>query len=186
MQYCLVRDGTVDKIPLSRGGPVLLTARPTTAVAAMIAIAIVAARAPRADAQARSSAAPATTGACSLLTKQDAQAALGEPVTGPRSTGGRTPQEPSACEYTGSGLHKVNLNLMPLAPDMAAMYKAMCAQKTNDGLAGLGDIACWYNPKHEELQVMKGTTFFSIELHKSGDPTEAIKGVAKQALTHLK
>jgi hypothetical protein len=132
---------------------------------------------------------PSTTGAgeaCSLLTMQDASAALGEPVQGPRSTAGRSLGTTTACEYTGSGLHRVHLNVMHLTPDTASMYKALCAQKSKDGLSGLGDVTCWYNDKHEELQVLKGTTFFSIQLRKSGDPTEAIKGVAQKVFARLK
>jgi hypothetical protein len=75
---------------------------------------------------------------------------------------------------------------MQLSADTAAMYTALCAQKGREGLSGLGDVACWYNEKHEELQVLKGTTFFSIELRKSGDPTEAIKGVAKRVFDQLR
>ena len=44
-----------------------------------------------------------------------------------------------------------------------AMYKAMCAQKGKDGL-----------------------TFCSIELRKSADPTEAIKGVARRVYDRVK
>jgi hypothetical protein len=75
---------------------------------------------------------------------------------------------------------------MHWAPDIAAMYKAMCAQKGKEGLTGLGDVTCWYNDKHEELQVLKGTTFLTIELRKSGDPTEAIKGVARNVYGRVK
>ena len=150
----------------------------------MITIAIVAARAPRPSAQARGAA--SAPNACSYLNAQDAQTALGEPVKGPESRAGASLQGASSCEYTGSGLHKVHLNVIPFAPDMASMYKAMCAQKNQDGLTGLGDISCWYNAKHEELQVLKGNTFFSIELRRSGDPTEAIKGVASRVSTQMK
>jgi hypothetical protein len=132
---------------------------------------------------------PAASGAgeaCSLLSQQDAATALGEAVTGPRATAGPSMGGTSACEYSGSGIHKVNLNVMHLTPDMAAMYKALCGQKTKDGLTGLGDVACWYNEKHEELQVLKAGTFFSIELRKSGNPTEAIKGVAKKVYDRVK
>jgi hypothetical protein len=132
---------------------------------------------------------PSTAGtgeACSLLTMRDASAALGEPVQGPHSTAGRSLGDTTACEYVGSGLHKVQLNVMHLTPDMASMYKSLCAQKGKQGLTGLGDVTCWYNDKHEELQVLKGTTFVSIELRKSGDPTEAIKGVAKKVYDRLK
>jgi len=139
-----------------------------------------------APANAQAKPAPATAGtACSLLSKEIAAAALGEAVKGPDATN-MPDGTKSACEYTGSGLHKVHLNVMHMAPDVASMYKALCAQKSKDGLTGLGDVTCWYNDKHEELQVLKGGTFFSIELRKGGDPTEAIKGVAKKVFDQLK
>jgi len=47
-------------------------------------------------------------------------------------------------------------------------------------------VACWYNDKHGELQVLKGLTFFSIQLRKSGDPTEAIKTVARKVYERMK
>lgn len=136
---------------------------------------------------------PATQGtneACTFLTKEDAAAALGEAATGPKGSAGRSSASPgttaSACEYSGSGIHRINLNVMHFAPDMAAMYRAMCAQKGKEGLSGLGDTACWYNDKHEELQVLKGTTFFSIELRRSGNPTEPIKDVARKVFDRIK
>ena len=64
----------------------------------------------------------------------------------------------------------MNLNLIPLNAANAAMYKMMCAQKSKEGLTGLGDTTCWYNAKHGQLQVLKGMTFFSIELRRSFDP----------------
>lgn len=146
-------------------------------VAAILATAIVlSAQAPSRD--------PAASPACSYLSKDDAAAALGEAVTGPKgmSMGGGT----SSCEYSGSGIHTVHLNVMALDASTMAMYKAMCAQKSKEGLTGLGDVTCWYNDKHGELQVVKGTTFFSIELRKSGDPTEAIKGVARKVYERVK
>jgi len=127
--------------------------------------------------------------ACALLTKQDAVAALGEDVTGPESKSGLEmgPGTTAAsCEYTGSGYHSIHLNLIRMSPDMAAMYRAMCAQKGKEGLAGLGDMSCWYNNEHEELQVLKGTTFFSIELRGLKNPTEPIKAAAKSVFARLK
>ncbi|HMF92862.1 MAG TPA: hypothetical protein VKE96_01145 [Vicinamibacterales bacterium] len=130
------------------------------------------------------SVAPAASGACSLLTKEDAATALGETVEGPRKT--EVPGGPSSCEYSGSGLHKVHLNVIPLTAATATIYKGMCAQKDKQGLTGLGDVTCWYNDKHAELQVLKGLTFFSIEFSGKGDPTEAIKGVARKVYDRLK
>ena len=129
---------------------------------------------------------PADSPACSFLTKEDAAAALGEAITkGPMATSMGKGQ-PSACDYEGSGLHHVQLNVMPFDAATAAVYKAMCLKKTREGLTGLGDVACWYNDKHGELQVLKGLTMFSIQLRTSGDPTEAIKGVARKVYDRVK
>lgn len=128
---------------------------------------------------------PADSPACSWLTKEDAAAALGEAVTGPSATAMGKGQ-PSSCEYEGSGLHRVQVSVMPFDAATASVYKAMCLKKSRDGLTGLGDVACWYNDKHGELQVLKGLTMFSVQLQKSGDPTEAIKGVARKVYERMK
>lgn len=119
---------------------------------------------------------------CSLLTKDDAAEALGEAVSSPDST---VRPGASHCEYSGSGIHSVGLTLMRLPPDQAAVYRGLCAQKGKEGLTALGDVACWYDEKHQELQVLKGTQFFSIKLRRSGDPTEAIKRAAKRVFDRL-
>jgi hypothetical protein len=133
---------------------------------------------------------PAPGDACSLLTKEDAAAALGEAATGPKAVGplkdgaGSTV---SGCEYTGSGLHRVQLNLTRLAPANVAMFKGIiCRNKSKDGLAGMGDLACWYNDEHEELHVIKGSAFLSVELRRGGSPTEPSIAVMKKALAKLK
>ena len=128
---------------------------------------------------------PADSAACSYLTKEDAAAALGEAAKGPSATSMGKGQ-PSSCQYDGSGINRVTLTVMPFDTATASMYKAMCAKKTKEGLTGLGDTACWYNDKHGELQVLKGLTMFSIELRKSGDPTEAIKGAARKVYDRIK
>ena len=151
-------------------------------VAACVAV-IVVALAVASSAQAPSKD-PAASKACSLLTKEDAAAALGEPAT--FANAASRPDGPSSCEYSGSGLHKVSLSLIPMTAATAGVYKGLCAQKNKDGLTGLGDTTCWYNDKHEELQVLKGLTFFTIEMRKSGDPTEAIKGVARKVYDRMK
>ena len=131
---------------------------------------------------------PAPGDACTLLTKEDAAAALGEAASGPKTTGpmkDATGATVSGCGYTGSGIHSIQLNLTRLPESIVPMYKAMCAQAGTDGLAGLGDLACWYDNKHGELHAMKGSAFISIELRRSGDPTEPIKAAMKQALAKL-
>jgi hypothetical protein len=134
-------------------------------------------------------AAQTVSAACSLLTKQDAAAALGGAVSGPEAVSDR-PRGPgttvSGCDYAGSGLSKVHLDLTRMGPSIAPYFRARCAKMGMQGLAGLGDVACWYNEKHEELHAIKGTAFISIQLKKNGDPTEAIKGVMKAALARLR
>lgn len=134
------------------------------------------------------SAAP-TDDACAFLTKQDAVAALGEDVTQGDSKSG-LPMGPgmtaSSCEYVGSGYHRIQLTLIRLSPDATAMYRAMCAEKAREGLTGLGDVSCWYNNDHAELQVIKGTTFISIDLGGIKNPTEPIKAAAKSVVARLK
>lgn len=132
---------------------------------------------------------PAPGDACSLLTKEDAAPALSEAASGPKAIGPMadgTGASVSGCEYTGSGIHSIQLNLTRLPASTVPMYKGICAQKGADGLAGLGDVACWYNDKHAELHVIKGNAFLSIELRRSGDPTGPIKAVMKKALAKLK
>jgi hypothetical protein len=41
----------------------------------------------------------------------------------------------------------------------------LCAQKAQ--VAGLGEIACWYNAKHRELQMLRGGTLMTIEITRS-------------------
>jgi hypothetical protein len=134
--------------------------------------------------------APAPGDACSLLAKEDAAAALGEAVTGPKATGPMSDgagATVSGCEYTGSGIHSIQLNLTRLPASSLPMYTGIiCDKKGKDGLAGLGDLACWYDDKHAELHVIKGNAFISIELRRSGNPTEPIIGVMKKALAKLK
>ena len=132
---------------------------------------------------------PATVEACSLLTKEDAAAALGEAAGGPKAIGPMkdgSGASVTGCEYTGSGIHSVQLNVTRLPANAVAMYKMMCAKQKTDGLAGMGDVACWYKDKHDELHVIKGNAFLSIELRRSGDPTEPITTAMKKALAKLK
>jgi len=76
---------------------------------------------------------------------------------------------------------------IPILPaDDIRVAKEFYAEKGKDGLAALGDLACWYNDKHEELHAFKGTNFISVELRGSQDPTKPIKSVMKTALDRLK
>jgi hypothetical protein len=127
---------------------------------------------------------PSSSDACGLITPPDAAAALGEAATlshvTPNVSNAGTVA--SACEYEGTGYHKINLSLMRLPAAQVAMFRSMCADQKHDGLAGLGEVACWYQDKHEELHVMKGNAFINIQINRNGDPTAAIIAAMRKAV----
>jgi hypothetical protein len=61
----------------------------------------------------------------------------------------------------------------------------ICAQK--ERLTGLGDLACWYDSSHNELQVVKGATFLDIHLLLgAGNTTEPITALARKLVDRLR
>ena len=142
------------------------------------------ARRPGAIEQSKPAAAASAAGdACTLLTKPDAEAAVGGPVGEGKATnvndGGHAAK---SCAYDGAGGRHIQLNMYLFAPGSAEIqvYRGLCAKK--EQVAGLGEIACWYNEKHRELQMLKGGTVMTIEITRSGDATEALKAVGKKVV----
>jgi hypothetical protein len=127
-----------------------------------------------------------TTGACALLTKQDAAAALGAPVNDgksldvPKQNMGVFTVEIASCSYdkTGGG-GEVSLQTWkgPAGDQVKLMSTIVCQGK--EKVAGLGDSACWYSPEHREIQVFKGASF--VDLTVRGAPNDdAVKNLAKK------
>ena len=125
--------------------------------------------------------------ACSALKKEDVAAALGGAVNGPSGKGplsDGTGSTVTSCQYSGSGLLSVTLNVTRLPAAQVATYKGFCTD--HEGLAGLGDLSCWYDKKHEEIHVFKGTALISIELRGKSNPTDSIKALAKKVADQIK
>jgi len=128
---------------------------------------------------------------CALLTKQEAAMAVGEAVGEPKpiSPGGSAGPGVSMvhCEYQSAARHSVQVTVWRFSGDSAAMsvqiYRAECMKK--ERLPGVGDLACWNDAKHRELQVLKGATVLTIEINRNGDATEALTTAAKKALARL-
>jgi hypothetical protein len=131
---------------------------------------------------------------CALLTKQEAATAVGEAVGEPKPIGPGRSAMPGmsvvACEYesaTSHSGHSVQVTVWRFSGDSAGMslqiYRAECMKK--ERLPGLGDLACWYNAEHRELQVLKGATILTVEIKRNGDATEALTTVAKKAVGRL-
>ena len=126
---------------------------------------------------------------CSLVTKQEAATAVGESVSDGKSTvvdtkGSAGLQAGGSCAFDApSSAHYLKVNMYKYPPTIAAAFRSRCAQK--ETVAGIGEVACWYNASHQELQLLKGTISLSIQLSRRGDAAEALKTVAKLAVSRL-
>lgn len=126
--------------------------------------------------------------ACTLLTRDEATAAVGSAVgEGKLTAGGRMAGsgiDVSGCTYAaGSKELQVNLwRFAPSAQQSLEVYRGLCRKK--EQAAGLGDLACWYNASHNELQVLKGSTLLILELR--GRSADALTTAARQALGRLR
>ena len=135
-------------------------------------------------------AAPPDTNACALLTRDEAAAAAGSAVAEgkPHAGGGLSGQgvDVTNCTYSGGGKELV-VNLWSFSPKAQAsldVYRGLCKKK--EQAAGLGDLACWYNADHKELQVLKGSSLLILELRGRRDASDALVTAAKQALARLR
>lgn len=91
----------------------------------------------------------------------------------------------TGCSYEAASGTELNVSLWRFsaaAKDSLAVYVGLCKKK--EQAAGLGDVACWYNERHQELQVLKGPTLMIFELRRR-DASAALTTAAKQALTRL-
>ena len=129
-----------------------------------------------------------TPNACGLVTRDEASAAVGAPVTeGKPNPGGSMAGagiDVTGCTYTG-GSRDLSVSLWrfsPAAKQSLEVYRGLCKKK--EQVTGLGDVACWYNANHNELQVLKGPALVIVQLR--GRSPDALTTVAKQALTRLK
>lgn len=125
------------------------------------------------------------------MTKQDAATALGEAVGEPKPKNPPQSAMPgvsvAACEFVSAARNSIQVTVWRPSGDSAGMflqiYKAECMKK--ERVPGLGDLACWYSAEHKELQVLKGATILTFEIHRSGNATEALTTAAKKALARV-
>jgi hypothetical protein len=129
-----------------------------------------------------------TVNACALLTRDEATAAVGSAVGEGKLTAGGSMSaagiDVTGCTYT-SGSKDLSVSLWrfsPAAKQSLEVYRGLCKKK--EQVAGLGDMACWYNASHNELQVLKGSALVIVQLR--GRSPDALTTVAKQALAKLK
>jgi len=129
--------------------------------------------------------------ACSLLTRQEAATAVGEAVGEPKPKNpppDRTGVTVAFCEFESAARNSLAVTVWRPSADSAGMflqiYKSECLKK--EQVPGLGDLACWYSKDHKELQLVKGSMVLTFKINRSGNATEALTTVAKNALGRLK
>ena len=129
--------------------------------------------------------------ACTLLTRDEAAAAVGGAVGEGKLTAGGSMSaagiDVSGCSYAGGSMKELNVSLWRFSPSASQsleVYRGLCKKK--EQAAGLGDLACWYNADHKELQVLKGASLLIFELSGRRGASDALVTAAKQALGRLK
>jgi hypothetical protein len=142
-----------------------------------------------AGAAARAAALEPTVNPCALVTRDEARTAVGGAVAEGKLTTAPPGQifEVSACSYRGGGISELKVTVYQFPPAQKQgieVYRARCKQK--EAAPGLGDVACWYNARHDELQVLKDMTLVVFKLDRSGSTSEPLIAVAKQALERLR
>jgi hypothetical protein len=63
------------------------------------------------------------------------------------------------------------------------MIELACDGK--ETIEGLGDLACWYDDAHLEIQLGKGGAFVDMFITSSGDTTEIGQTLAEKAVARL-
>jgi hypothetical protein len=135
--------------------------------------------------------------ACSLLTKEDVESFLSEPVGAPATTHteamGNTVTQ---CRYSASsGNKRVGLLLRQAstADEAAKIFKqARDASKELSGaepqvIDGLGESAYWTGGNLKQLNVLKGAAWLIITANSGSgtDPLEASKNVSRKILARM-
>lgn len=136
---------------------------------------------------------------CTLLKREEIEAAFGQPFKEGKSVtvGDAVPVAPgitavmSSCTFDADGLsaNHVELNLDQFSGGSADQRRQLidfiCSKK--EQISGIGDGACWYDGGHDELQVVKGSNLLDIRAIKglNADSSTTTLSLVKQALARL-
>ena len=134
---------------------------------------------------------------CSLITKQEASTAMGEAAQDPVPTSlGSTSVGPGLtvviahCEFPStSEAFYVLIDLWRATGATAALVRQVVEQVICMGkerVTGIGDLACWYDSSHNELQIVKGATFIDIQISPDvSNPGDAVRTLAMRAVGRI-
>ncbi|MEO8458507.1 MAG: hypothetical protein ABI559_11940 [Chloroflexota bacterium] len=129
---------------------------------------------------------------CSLVTRQEAAAAVGANVSDrafteptPEPVAANLLAQVSTCAYsaeTTGGYVKITLWEAPGGADkLSQAVHTSCSGK--DEVSGVGDYACWFNDSHREMYVVKGSNY--IDLSSSVAQDAALQQLVVVALSRL-
>jgi hypothetical protein len=132
---------------------------------------------------------------CGLISKDVAYAGLGEEVQdGQASAPASLDVAPgltvsaASCDYTSkTTAHYIGIDFWAASSDKAAEVQqaitAVCSGK--EAISDLGDVACWYDSDHTELQVAKGAAFLDLTISTASNAEGTLKILAQAALANL-
>jgi len=139
---------------------------------------------------------PPAIDACALLTTDEVAAALDEDVAAPEpvpassfeASAGLTVTATTCNFNSATTAHFVDVHIWSANSGDAAGLKSViqdivCSGK--EAVPGLGEVACWYDSNHTELQVLQGTTYLDLRADTGGDATQALQTLAQSALGRL-
>jgi hypothetical protein len=89
----------------------------------------------------------------------------------------------SSCAYSSSPGAFVKLDLWESQDSpggIKAFVQSACAGK--DQIQGLGDIACWNDTSHNEIQIARGGAYLTVSSSTSGDSPDALKSLVQVAI----
>ena len=125
--------------------------------------------------------------ACSLVTKADAEAAIGATVTGPDTSSGMGTMDQCQYLWSGEGLTDQGaVTVQVEAIDFASKRKAFVdGGEAIEPLTGIGEAAFWV-PGHSALYVGKGKVTASFSVTRQGiDMKAASRALAEKGVARL-
>ena len=125
--------------------------------------------------------------ACSLMTKADAEAAIGATVTGPQKSSGMGTMDQCQYLYSGERLADQGAVTVQVYPvDIGSQQKAFAdAGVKSEPVTGIGESAFWA-PSQSALFVGKGAVSVSFSVSRQGiDMKAASRALAEKGLARL-
>ncbi len=125
---------------------------------------------------------------CSLVTREDAETALGLKASGPEKNSGFGQFQ--QCQYTANGqrisdIRSVTIQVHPV--DFASMRKAYAEQGEKiEPVTGIGEAAFW-SPNQSFLFIQRGKVTVGFAVHRAGtDLLKASRELAAKGLARLR